>query len=127
MALAASKNIKIDYLISDLNDFIFPKKFDAVISIWAHMPELLRKKIHKQTEDALVSSGLFILESYNPKQLDYKTGGPASTDLLYTDDQIKSDFHAIDWVISQDTIRNISEGTGHLGMSSTLQMIGRRR
>lgn len=127
MALAKKENVELDYIIADLNEFKFPQKIDAVVSIWCHLPESLRKKVHKQTEDNLVNGGLFILESYNPKQLEFKTGGPASVDLLYTVDQIKSDFQAMDWILTQNTLKDITEGTGHQGMSSTLQMIGRKR
>jgi cyclopropane fatty-acyl-phospholipid synthase-like methyltransferase len=127
LALAASQNVKLDYLIADLNEFIFPRKFDAVVSIWVHMPETLRKKVHKQIEENLVKGGLFILESYTPKQLEFNTGGPSSVDMLYTEEQIKSDFDSIEWILAQETLKNITEGAGHLGKSSTLQMIGRKR
>ncbi len=127
LALAASQNCNIDYLIADLNNFIFPKKFDAVISIWCHLPRELRQKIHKQSEAGLVAGGLFILESYNPKQLEYKTGGPANRELLYTEPEITEDFFEIEWLLSQEAERVISEGTGHAGKSATLQMIGRKK
>lgn len=127
LTLAKNKNVKIEYLIADLNDFIFPKKFAAVISIWCHLPEDLRRKVHKHVEDGLIPGGLFILESYNPAQLEYKTGGPRSTDLLYTEAQVVSDFQTLEWMLIQNTIRYIDEGTGHSGMSSTLQMIGRKK
>lgn len=127
MSLAASQNVEIDYLIADLNEFIFPKKFTAIISIWCHLPKDLRQKVHAQTEINLLPGGFFILESYNPKQLEFKTGGPPTVDLLYTEDQIKSDFNSLDWILAQNTERTITEGTGHLGRSSTLQMIGCKR
>lgn len=127
MSLAASQNVKIDYLIADLNEFTFPKKFTAVISIWCHLSKELRQKVHAQSEKNLLPGGFFILESYNPKQLEFKTGGPPTVELLYTEDQIKSDFNSLDWLLAQNTERTIAEGVGHLGRSSTLQMIGIKR
>jgi SAM-dependent methyltransferase len=126
LALAASKNVSLEYIVADLNEFVFPRKYDAVISIWCHLPQELRKKIHQQSENGLVSSGLFILEAYNPKQLEYKTGGPANIEMLYKENEVKSDFLNMDWILSQNTEKNISEGAGHLGMSSTLQLIGKK-
>lgn len=124
MALAFLQNVKIDYLIADLNEFTFPKKIMAVISIWCHLPKELRQTVHAQIEKKLLPGGVFILESYNPKQLEFKTGGPPTIDLLYTEDQIKSDFNSLDWILVQNTERTITEGAGHLGRSSTLQMVG---
>jgi SAM-dependent methyltransferase len=124
LSFAHSRNVKIDYLIADLNDFQFPQKFDAVISMWSHMEKKLRKKFYAEVEENLKNGGVFILEAYNPKQLQYKTGGPSDLELLLTVDEVKSDFTKMEWIIAQDTIRHISEGTGHLGMSSTIQMLG---
>ena len=127
LALATSKNVHIKYLLSDLNEFIFPTNLDAVVSIWCHLPKNLRQTIHRQTEESLVSGGIFILEAYNPKQLEFKTGGPSTVDLLYTEEDIRNDFQHMEWILAQETLQNIKEGTGHSGMSSTLQMIGKKR
>lgn len=127
LKLAAEKKQIIDYTVADLNNYEMPKNLDAVVSIWCHLPLDLRKKVHHNTEEALKSGGLFILESYNPKQLEFKTGGPQNRELLYTDEEIRSDFKNIQWLLVQNTLREIKEGNGHLGGSSTLQMIGRKK
>jgi SAM-dependent methyltransferase len=127
LVLADREKVKIEYIVCDLNEFIFPKKYAAVLSIWCHLPMKLRQTVHQKAEASLIPGGLFILESYNPKQLENKTGGPSSVELLYRDEDVKKDFNEIEWVLVQNTQRFISEGNGHLGNSSTLQMIGEKR
>lgn len=127
LILAMQNQVHIDYQQTDLNDFNFGKnQWDVIVSIFCHLPPSLRKKVHQKAEAGLVSGGLLLLEAYSPDQLLYHSGGPRDPLLLYKKDDVLNDFKHIEWEIYHETTRNIFEGDGHQGMSSVLQLLGKK-
>jgi SAM-dependent methyltransferase len=125
MELARKRNVEIDYQLSDLMDFDFGQnKWDAVISIFCHLPQAIRFKIHANVERSLKVGGIFILESYNPEQLTQNTGGPKNIDMLYTPEIIKKDFSTLHWETLRNNKREVLEGIGHTGLSFVVQAVG---
>lgn len=51
--------------------------------IFGHLPENLRKEVNKKIVKGLKKDGIFILEGYSRKQLQYNTGGPKDISMLY--------------------------------------------
>lgn len=127
LALAEANNLHIDYQLADLNEFDFGiEQWDAIVSIFCHLPATLRQKVHQGVEAGLVADGLFIMEAYNPRQLDFATGGPKDINLLYNLDTIKQDFTKLDWQQSQSIERFIHEGQGHNGNSAVIQIVAQK-
>jgi SAM-dependent methyltransferase len=127
LALAEANNLHIDYQLADLNEFDFGiEQWDVIVSIFCHLPATLRQKVHQGVEAGLVTDGLFIMEAYNPKQLDFATGGPKDINLLYNLDTIKQDFTKLDWQQCQSIERFIHEGQGHNGKSAVIQIVAQK-
>ncbi len=126
LQLLADKNsVKIKTVCSDLNDFSFVDDYwDAVVSIWCHVPSPLRTKIHQNILRSLKFDGKFFLEAYTPDQLKLKTVGPQNPDLMPTLAQIKNELRGLRPLLEQETTRLVSEGVGHQGMSAVVQFIG---
>jgi len=125
LELAAKRNVEVQYTLSDLMDFDFgQEQWDAVVSIFCHLPPAIRYKVHSRVEQGLKPGGLFILESYNPEQLTQNTGGPKNIEMLYTPDLIKKDFTQLNWETLRNNKREVIEGIGHTGASFVLQAIG---
>jgi 2-polyprenyl-3-methyl-5-hydroxy-6-metoxy-1,4-benzoquinol methylase len=123
--LAKKRNVDINYLLSDLMDFDFgSNKWDAVVSIFCHLPQAIRYKIHSKVEHSLKTGGVFILEAYTPEQLTQNTGGPKTIDMLYTPDILKKDFSDLKWETLRNNKREVIEGIGHTGLSFVVQAIG---
>lgn len=124
-SLAMKKNLPIHYVLSSLEDYSFGvEKWDAVISIFCHLPSTIRPLIHQKVEKSLKLGGLFILQSYTPEQLEHNTGGPKDLSMLYTENLIKNDFSYLKWVKLQREITEVFEGKGHTGLSSVLNAVG---
>jgi cyclopropane fatty-acyl-phospholipid synthase-like methyltransferase len=125
--LAQSRGVKIETVVSDLRDIENgSQKWDVIVSIWCHLPSELRKTVHAKCVKGLRAGGLMILEAYRPKQLEYKTGGPPSADLMMTLDALKQDFSELVPLHAIETDRQIHEGKGHKGMSAVVQYVGRK-
>ncbi len=56
--------------------------WDAVISIFCHLPPPLRRRVHGNIVDGLKPGGAFLLEACTPAQLSYGTGGPPTPELM---------------------------------------------
>lgn len=125
--LAKRKNVEVRTIVADLEEYqIEENKWDAIVSIWCHLPSPLREKVHTACVKGLKKSGLFILEAYTPKQLDFKTGGPNNTDLLMTRNQLIKELDGLEFTTIQEIERDIHEGIGHNGMSAVVQVIAKK-
>ena len=122
--LARTKGVSITTETADLTRFdLGEKKWDAIVSIWAHLPAPLRADLHRRCVSALKPGGVFLLEAYTPKQLTYKTGGPPVVEMLMTLEALKRELAGLDFDIGQEIDREIHEGAGHDGMSAVVQVL----
>ncbi len=122
--LADQEGVQIETVCSDLADFDFGQdRWDAIVSIWCHLPPSLRDRVHSASVSALKAHGVFLLEAYHPRQLAYKTGGPPSAELMMTETQLRADFAALEIQWLRDLDRVIHEGKGHVGKSAVVQLI----
>lgn len=121
----SDEHFSAEYFLMDLSEELPSGKWDAVVSVWCHLPKTLRRKIHSKLADWLTEDGLYIAEGYTPDQLRFGTGGPVDLDLLYDPVQIHQEM-PLHLEIFQKTERFLNEGLRHRGMSATLQIIGRK-
>jgi len=126
--LAEKRGVKIETKVSDLADCeIEPEKWDAIVMIFGHLPKDLRKKVNAEIVEGLKKGGVFILEGYSPKQLQYNTGGPKDVNMLYDLEETKSELTGLDFEIAHEIEREIIEGPNHTGNGFVVQILGRKR
>jgi SAM-dependent methyltransferase len=124
-ALAQNAGVKIRTEVADLETyFMAPESFDAVVSIWCHVSHTWRPELHQRVIQALRPGGVFILEAYRPEQLDYRTGGPPTAELMMTLADLRDELKDLELVVAQEIVRDIQEGKGHSGKSAVVQVIG---
>ena len=134
IALAKAKQfakvnqVDVDYAFSDTDSYPWPEDvYDAVIGIFIQFADpAMRARIFHQTYKALKPGGLFILQGYTPKQLEYKTGGPSLIEHLYTEELIRDlcrDFQMLELVSYE---KALSEGARHMGMSALLGLVAKK-
>ena len=116
----------IDYKVIDLNDFETEDMYDAIISIWCHVPSQLRKKLFELSSRKLRPGGFLIFEAYRPDQLEYTSGGPKDLDMLCSLENISPLLFDLQPVLFQETTRWIEEGKGHYGKSATVQLFAKK-
>jgi SAM-dependent methyltransferase len=125
--LAQKSGVTIEAEVCDLADYRFEADaFDAVISIWCHLPPALRTRVHAGSIRALKRGGVLILEAYRPKQLEYKTGGPPVAELMMSEHSIREEMKGLRVLTLVERDREIHEGPGHDGMSAVVQFVGRK-
>jgi len=125
--LATSRQVKIETLVADLNDFqIQPDSWSGVIATFAHLPPALRRRIHAEVVAGLRRGGVFIMEAYTPAQLAYNTGGPKDPELLMTLTGLRYELKGLEFEIGREIQRNVVEGCGHRGRAAVVQIAARR-
>jgi SAM-dependent methyltransferase len=125
--LADSKGAQVTGIHADLGDFaIAPQSWDAIVSIWCHIPAPLRARLFREAVAGLRPGGLFILESYHPRQLEFRTGGPPTADLMVTLDAVRRELTGLDFITAQEIERTVQEGKGHHGPSAVVQVVARK-
>ena len=124
--LAAENNVEIETICADLSEFdLGNQKWDAIISIYCHLPAKIRKQLFKKIESGLKSNGCFLLEGYTPKQLDYKTGGPPNADMMLDKAILDHELPNLRFELLQEIEREVIEGTKHTGLAHVVQAVAR--
>lgn len=127
-SLASARGVSIDTLVANLDDYhMEPAHWDGIVSIWCHMPSAVRPAMHRQISAGLKPGGVFLLEAYTPNQISLGTGGPKSTDLLPTLDELRRDLGELELIHAVERERVVQEGSGHRGLSAVVQLVARRR
>ena len=125
---AKDNQVEVEYSFSDTDSFTWQANtYDAVIGIFIQFADPgMRARIFKQTYETLKPGGIFILQGYTPKQLEYKTGGPSLIEHLYTEELIRDlakEFQVLELVSYE---KELSEGPRHTGMSAILGLVAKK-
>ena len=125
---AKDNQVEVEYSFSDTDSYAWQANtYDAVIGIFIQFADpAMRARIFEQTYKALKPGGIFILQGYTPKQLEYKTGGPSLIEHLYTEELIRDlvkEFLVLELVSYE---KELSEGPRHTGMSAILGLVARK-
>ena len=131
-ALAMKKNVSIEYCIADVNTFHFEnEQYDALGLIYAHFHENDRKRLHQKLDASLKVGGHVILEAFSKTNLGYlaknpQIGGPKDLAMLYSIEEIKTDFPNYKWIELHETLVDLEEGEYHVGQGSVIRFLGQK-
>jgi SAM-dependent methyltransferase len=123
---AERENLEINYQQADLADYNCGGKFDMVAVIYIHLPPQVRTAVHHRLLECLHPGGSFIMECFHADQLSYGTGGPPVRELLYTTEDLLTDFRGLSIKKCENIILELNEGTYHSGQSSVIQLIAKK-
>ncbi|MEZ5787512.1 MAG: class I SAM-dependent methyltransferase [Xanthobacteraceae bacterium] len=123
--LAAERGVRIQTIVADLDGFkIEAKSFQAVVSIFCHLPTALWARVMTAAVAGLAPGGVFVLEAYTPDQLKYGTGGPREPERLLSLETAKATLTGVRWKIAREIERDVTEGEYHSGRASVVQLFG---
>ncbi|QIL40329.1 class I SAM-dependent methyltransferase [Pedobacter sp. HDW13] len=131
--LAESNHVSIDYQVGELQHLDYKaEQFDAIALIYAHFPAEIKSAYHKTLDRYLRKGGLIIFEAFSKNHLDYlarneKVGGPKELDMLFSIEEIKSDFTNYEIVALEEKEIELNEGVFHNGLGSVIRFVGRKK
>jgi len=100
-------------------------QYDAIISTFMHLKRDKQKEMFVKSVGALKEGGYFIAEFFSVDQINFSSGGPKDTNLLYQLDEIYhliSSFSCTIHKLSQEIVV-LNEGEGHRGKASVIRVI----
>lgn len=133
MRLAGANKVSIDYQVGALLEGMYrQEQFDAIALIYAHIPADIRPGTHKILISLLRPGGILIFEAFSKNHLAYiakneKVGGPRDLSLLFSIDELKSDFPNFDVIELEEKEIDLKEGDFHNGTGSVIRFVGRKR
>jgi SAM-dependent methyltransferase len=123
--LARERSVKIETVHADLADFDFGvDRWAAIVSIFCHLPKEIRPAVCKGVVTGLRPGGAFVMEAYSPRQLEYRTGGPPSLDLLVDLETVKKELMGLRFERAEEKVREVQEGILHHGPGAVVQVLG---
>lgn len=127
LKLADRNKVKINYSVADLLYFVPIKNyFDAAAIIFIHFNQDDRKSFHQKIIDSLKPGGILILESFSKNQFGKTSGGPQDLSLLYSIEELMSDFKSMRTIIFDEKNITLNEGEKHTGEASVIRFVGEK-
>lgn len=130
--LARKNKVQIDYSVGELHEMDFTKRaFDVIALIFTHFPATTRRSIHRELTTYLKPGGTILLEVFSKNQINHQAnnphaGGPKDINLLYSIEEIKSDFDNLTIIELNETELYLKEGAHHNGLSSVIRFMGKK-
>lgn len=127
LRLALQRGVIVMAERGELETFhIQPNSWDLVVSIFAHTPQELRRKLHRQVVAGLKPGGVFVLEAYTPAQIANNTGGPKDASLMPTAELLRSEIAGLVFDRIEEVEREVVEGSLHTGTAHVVQVVAHR-
>lgn len=128
LRLANARAVTVAAVAADLATYdIGVERWDAIVSVFAHMPPHVRRDLHARVVAALKPGGVLLLEAYTPDQIGRGTGGPASADMTMDLDRLRDELAGLEFTHATELERDVVEGFGHTGVGAVVQVIARKQ
>ena len=132
LKLAENNQVTIDYQIGELRKLNYSdEQFDVIALIYAHFPADLKSIYHANLSKYLRTGGFIIFEAFSKNHVDYiekneKVGGPRDVNMLFSMEELKSDFSNYDIIEMEEKVIDLKEGAFHDGTGSVIRFVGRK-
>ncbi len=125
LKFADDYSVEINYEVSDLATYN-PRinYYDAVGIIFLHLNPLIRGSVHSKVIASLKLGGTLILEVYDKEQLGKSSGGPQDIDMLYSKEEMLSDFKKMKILELEKKLITLNESKHHKGEAAVVRLIG---
>lgn len=130
--LATKHNVKLNYKLGEIQNLDYQKEhFDTVALIYLHLPKDESRVLIDSIYNLLRPGGVVIAELFSKKHIEYQkiksnVGGPRDIDMLYSIEEIKSDFEKFSFVELKEEEIELLEGDFHKGTASVIRFVARK-
>lgn len=127
LRLASQKGVSVEYQVCQMEDFKAEQEsFDCLALIFVHFHAGERKQIHQKLFSYLKPGGTLIMEVFSNDQLGRTSGGPQHIDLLYSEEELREDFSALQSLNIELIETELKEGRYHEGKASVIRLVGKK-
>lgn len=124
--LAAKKNVKINYSITDAFDYSYPENtYDAIVIIYFHVKSKIREEYFRQLLSSLKLGGSIVLLVYDIDQLKNDKQGPQDIKMLFTLENIAELFIDLEFkLFAKENNERVKKGVSQ--KSSVIKFVGEK-
>ena len=124
-ALAASRNVAVDYQVEDFFDIDWSaKQYDNIVGIFFQfIPPDKIKQVLTALPTAIKKGGTLLIHGYTPQQIELATGGPKDVSLMYTKELFEDMFENVEILVNNEYQMQLTEGSGHNGPSALIDFV----
>lgn len=106
--LAGDVGVDVDFQVCDIAaDYEALPEYDLVLLSYLQLPPQLRTAVHRKAAESLVPGGEVFLIAHHADNLDQGVGGPPMPEVLFSEDELASDFAALDVLQNEKVYRNV--------------------
>ena len=129
LKFSSKHQVDINYVRGSHNDLSqFDQGYDAIALIYAHVANDFRESYHQQLLNLLKPGGHFIMEAFTTEQLGKSSGGPKDINMLYTLEQVRSDFeNGCEFQLLEEVTEVLDEGKYHVGKAHFIRMLALKK
>ncbi|TFH06233.1 MAG: SDR family NAD(P)-dependent oxidoreductase [Spirochaetales bacterium] len=125
--LAEQRDVTVETDVADLKEYdLGYRRWDAIVSTFVHLSPALRQDVHGRVVDALAPGGFLAHESYAPDQINNRTGGPSSPEMLPGLVELKDELAGLEFLEAREIVRDVIEGSAHTGRAAVVQILARK-
>jgi|TARA_B110000503_G_scaffold4604_3_gene6085 hypothetical protein len=126
-ALAASRNVEVDYKVEEFFDIDWSaKQYDNIVGIcFQFVPPERIKEVLIGLKTAIKKGGVLLIHGYTPQQIELATGGPKDVSLMYTKALFEDVFDDVEILVNEEYQMQLAEGPGHNGQSALIDFVAR--
>ena len=124
-ALAASRNVAVDYQVEDFFDIDWSaEQYDNIVGIFFQfIPPDKIKQVLTALRTAIKKGGTLLIHGYTPQQIELATGGPKDVSLMYTKELFEDMFENVEILVNNEYQMQLTEGSGHNGPSALIDFV----
>jgi len=132
LELAAKEHVRLHYELGNFAQLqLTQNRYDAIGLIFAHFPPEIKTEYYQKMIGLLKPGGLVILEGFSKENLELKKanpqiGGPGQLELLFSIEEIKTDFPSLEILQLEKCLVELQEGKFHIGTGSVIRFIGKK-
>lgn len=127
LRLAEENKVKINYTVTDLENYQFLKsKYDVVVMIFLHLPKELNIKIFSNVISALKSGGKLLIETFSKNQINNSSGGPKDPKLLFSEEKLSRFTQGLNKILFESKTIILDEGIYHKGKADVIRFVGEK-
>ncbi|ASV31718.1 class I SAM-dependent methyltransferase [Maribacter cobaltidurans] len=116
----------LDYQVTDILEYTTETCFDVLGFSYVHFPKEIRARAHKHLISFLKPGGTIIFEAFSKSQMGKPSGGPKNVDMLFSIEEIKTEFKGIQFTYLEELNIVLTEGHYHVGEASVIRFIGKK-
>ena len=123
--LASENKVEIEYILSSFENSDYPNAFFDLIGLF-YVHTFSRDVNHKKLIRFLKPKGTVILEGFSKEQINNNTGGPRKIEMLFSEEELQSDFVELTELKINKEELYLNEGKHHQGKASVIRLTGRK-